>query len=89
MKHAMKHAVIHPLANPIPERFEILPHSAIMQVAAVMTKALKDHDEDGWRKLPARTHVGRAMRHMTHFLLTGSLEDLRHAACRALMALET
>lgn len=88
-QNAKRTALKFPLANPIAERFEILPHSAILQVAGVMTKALDDHDEDGWRKLPARVHVGRAMRHMTLYLLTGSVEDLRNAATRALMSLET
>lgn len=79
----------HPLANPVTERFELLPHRAILECAFVMTNALKDHDEDGWRKLPQRAHIGRAMRHLALYLLGGPREELRHAACRVLMALET
>lgn len=77
------------LANPIPERFELVPWEAVRAVASTMTGALADHDEDGWRKLPRREHVGRALRHLTLYLVSGNEEELRHAACRALMALET
>lgn len=81
--------IAHPLANPIPERFEIVPWEAVRVVASTMTGALSDHDEDGWRKLPRREHVGRAMRHLALYLISGDEEQLRHGACRALMALET
>lgn len=78
-----------PLANTIPERFELVPWEAVRVVAEVMTGALADHDEGGWRKLPRREHVGRALRHLAAYLVSGDEEELRHGACRALMAVET
>jgi hypothetical protein len=77
-----------PLANPIPERFELVPWEAVRIVAATMTKGLEDHDEGGWRKLPRREHVGRALRHLAAYLVSGDEEELQHGACRALMGLE-
>jgi hypothetical protein len=73
----------------VPERFDLVPWEAVRRVAETMTNALDDHDEDGWRKLPHRDHVSRAMRHLAAYLNNGSEEELRHAACRVLMALET
>ena len=77
-----------PLANPIPEDFSLVPWAAVRIVAEVMTDALKDHDRDGWRKLPRREHASRAARHLALYFVNGQEEELRHAACRALMALE-
>lgn len=84
-----RHGSRHPLANHVPERFELVPWEAVRIVAATLTKGLEDHDEDGWRKLPRREHVGRALRHLALYLVSGDEEELRHGACRALMALET
>jgi hypothetical protein len=78
-----------PLANPIPEDFSLVPWDAVRIVAEVMTDALKDHDRGGWRKLPRQEHVSRAARHLALYFVNGSDEELRHAVCRALMALET
>src|SRR5674476_573163 len=77
-----------PLANPVPERFELVPWEAVRIVAATMTEGLADHDEGGWRKLPRREHVGRALRHLALYLVGGDEEELRHGACRALMSLD-
>jgi hypothetical protein len=77
-----------PLANSIPERFELVPWEAVRVVAETLTKGLADHDEGGWRKLPRREHVGRALRHLAMYLISGSEEDLTHAATRCLMSLE-
>lgn len=85
----------HPLANPIDEDFSLVPWEAVRQVAGVMTAALEDHDRDGWRQLSRREHAARAMRHLALFMASDSEdsaqaeEELRHAACRALFALET
>jgi hypothetical protein len=78
-----------PLANPVPERFELVPWEAVRIVAATLTQGLEDHDEDGWRELPRREHVGRALRHLAAYLVSGDEEELRHGATRALMAVET
>jgi hypothetical protein len=78
-----------PLANPVPERFDLVPWEAVRIVAATLTKGLEDHDEGGWRKLPRREHVGRALRHLALYLVDGDEEELRHGATRALMAVET
>src|ERR1019366_5932250 len=83
-----KRPALMPLANPIPEDFSLVPWAAVRIVAEVMTDALKDHDRDGWRKLPRREHVGRALRHLAAYLISGSEEDLTHAATRCLMSLE-
>jgi hypothetical protein len=78
----------HPLANPVPEDFSLVPWEGVRIVAEVMTAALVNHDRDGWRKLPRREHIARAMRHAAAFMNGGSEEELRHFACRALMSLE-
>jgi hypothetical protein len=80
---------VKPLANPVPERFDLIPWEAVRRCAEVMTNALADHDEDGWRRLPRHEHVSRAMRHLALYQITGKDEELEHAACRALMALES
>lgn len=77
------------LANPVPERFDLVPWTAVRQIAQTMTDALRDHDEGGWRELPRKEHVTRAIRHLTLYLVGDKSEDhLSHAACRALFALE-
>jgi hypothetical protein len=78
-----------PLANPVPENFGLVPWEAVRVVAEVMTAALADHDEGGWRNLPRREHVARAMRHLALYSISGEEEELRHAACRVLFAVET
>src|ERR1035437_2990062 len=78
-----------PLASPIPERFELVPWEAVRVIAATLTKGLEDHDEGGWRELPRREHVGRALRHLALYLISGEEEELRHGATRCLMSLET
>lgn len=78
-----------PLANPVLEDFALLPWEGVRQVAEQMTEGLRDHDEGGWRKLPKRAHISRAIRHLALHLSGDTSEDhLRHAACRCLMALE-
>jgi hypothetical protein len=79
-----------PLLTVKKERFDLVPWNAVRQVAEVMTEGLKDHDEDGWRKVPRKTHVSRALRHLVLYITGDITEDhLRHAACRILMSLET
>jgi hypothetical protein len=84
-----KRLAVKPLANPVPEDFSLVPWEGVRRVAETMTDALVDHDRDGWRKLSQREHVSRAMRHAAAFMNGGSEEELRHFACRALMALES
>ena len=80
---------LRPLANPVPEDFSLVPWVAVRAVAVTMTDALNDHDEDGWRKIPRREHIARALRHLTLHLIGDKSEDhLPHAACRVLFALE-
>lgn len=78
-----------PLANPVPDRFDLIPWGAVCQVARTMTDSLKDHDEGGWRKLSRRDHVSRVLRHLALYLSGDTSEaHLEHAACRMLMALD-
>jgi hypothetical protein len=79
-----------PLANPVKEEFHLVPWEAVRVVAQTMTDGLKDHDENGWRKLSRKAHISRALRHLAlHLTGDTSEEHLKHAACRCLMALET
>lgn len=80
----------HPLANPVKEEFYLVPWEGVRVVAETMTEGLKDHDEGGWRKLPRRAHISRALRHLALYVAGDTSEGhLEHAACRVLMALET
>jgi hypothetical protein len=77
-----------PLANPVAERYELLPWGAIRVCAEVFTEGLKTHDEDGWRRLPREEHINRALRHLALYSAGDTSEDhLKHAACRCLMAI--
>src|ERR1017187_601896 len=78
-----------PLANPVPDRFDLIPWGAVCQVARTTTDALKDHDEGGWRSLSRREHVSRTLRHLALYLSGDTSEEhLEHATCRMLMALD-
>ena len=87
---AVRGAAAKPLAHPVRERMDLVPWNAVLAVAQTMTEGIKTHDEGAWRKLPQRDHVSRAMRHLALFLVGDVAEPhLFHAACRALMALES
>jgi hypothetical protein len=84
------HVGAKPLAHPVRERMDLVPWNGVLAVAETMTEGIKTHDEGAWRKLSQREHVSRAMRHLALFLVGDVAEPhLFHAACRALMALES
>jgi hypothetical protein len=87
---AVRGAAAKPLAHPVRERMDLVPWNGVLAVAETMTEGIKTHDEGAWRKLSQREHVSRAMRHLALFLVGDVAEPhLFHAACRALMALES
>lgn len=78
-------------------RLDLLPQSAILRVSNVMAIAAEDYGENTWRSIPSREHLNHAMYHLMRAIGEGVFkpsdlereEDLAHAACRVLFALET
>jgi hypothetical protein len=69
-------------------RWDLLPARAIEEVARVMSVGAKKYGEENWRGLSVAEIHNHTIRHAVNFNRTNELEDLSHAACRALMALE-
>ncbi len=70
-------------------RFDLLPFSAVMEVAKIMAFGASKHGDHNWRKILADSHLNHALRHIALYQLGNTEEDhASHAATRILMWLE-
>lgn len=69
-------------------RYDLLPALAIEDIAIVLQEGAIKYGDNNWRSIPASAHVNHALRHCFLWLTTQELDELRHAACRLLMAIE-
>ena len=70
-------------------RFDLLPASALAQIAEILYHGAIKYGEDNWHSMPSRDHLNRAITH-SYAHLSGDTQDDHpgHAACRMLMFLE-
>ena len=69
-------------------RYDLLPGRAIAAVAGVLNRGEQIYGKDNWRGLSVNEINNHTIGHLIDYLVTGEIENLEHAACRALMALE-
>lgn len=69
-------------------RFDLLPPVAVAEVAKVLMQGADKYGVDNWRGLSIDEITNHTLAHLFHYYETRDIEDLSHAACRALMALE-
>ena len=69
-------------------RFDLLPARAIARVAEVLHHGAEKYGEDNWRGLSVDEINNHTIGHLMNYVGRGAEQDLAHAACRALMALE-
>lgn len=76
-------------------RFDLIPPVAITLVAEVIASGANRNGVENWRKIPVEDHLNHALAHLfsaVKFLLKhkkpAAREELSHAACRVLFALD-
>ncbi len=69
-------------------RFDLLPARAVARVAEVLHHGAEKYGEDNWRGLSVDEINNHTIGHLMNYVGRGAEQDLAHAACRALMALE-
>jgi len=83
-------------------RCDLLPASAVKEVARILKVGAERYAPDNWRLIDCNSHLNHALEHIFNFLdkegeyqKTTAVfreydrrEELSHAACRLLMALE-
>lgn len=77
-------------------RMDLLPAAATLEVGKVLEEGARRYAPNNWRLIDVDSHLNHAISHIFTFLQeratggTGSSEreELSHAACRLLMALE-
>lgn len=73
-----------------PARLDLLPALATLRVGEVLKEGAEKYGEDNWRGLSVGDHLNHMLVHVYAHLAGDSQDDhLAHAACRAMMALET
>ena len=79
----------------VDHRCEALFFRSLLEIARLRKEGFEKHgyEDENYQKIPARVHVGRALRHLFLWMIgdkeDGSVDEhLVHAGCRVLMALE-
>lgn len=73
----------------LPRRADLLPGFALLSVAGVLYKGARKYGEWNWLKIPLEEHLNHALVHLLKLQNESSQEDdLAHAACRVLFALD-
>lgn len=72
-----------------PYRADLLPMSAVLDVASILKRGADKYGEDNWRGLTVEDNINHALVHLMAYQ-AGDKQDnhLGNAACRALFALE-
>lgn len=71
------------------ERGDLVPAQAMLQVMRILKTGAATHGDESWKKIPKRTHVGRAAVHLFYWLSGDTTENhLGNAICRLMFALE-
>lgn len=86
-------------SHDIGARFDLLPATAMWHVARALNEGARKYGKDNWRLLSVDEQINHCAGHIFSAQVerqrpTGEVKDavaldLAHAACRALMALET
>ena len=67
----------------IPYRFDLIPPLAMIAMAKVMHEGIRNHEKDGWKKIPIEKHLNNAIAHITFYMAGDTQDDhLEHALCR-------
>lgn len=69
-------------------RFDLLPALAVKEVAKVLATGADKYGEDNWKGLSIDEINNHTYNHLLGYQQNANTEDLSHAACRALMALQ-
>ena len=69
-------------------RFDLLAMKALGIVAEVLNKGAKKYGPENWKKLSVDEINNHTLAHLMEYQEYGNIEDMSHAATRALMALE-
>lgn len=78
------------LQTPIDTAFELVPPTALKQVAQVLKTGAAKYGENSWRKIAQKDHLSHALKHIYAHLAaekTGE-NDLVNAVCRLLFSIE-
>ena len=73
-------------------RYDLLPPKALDLVAAVLEYGAETYGVRNWEKIPPEDHLNHALAHvftaLRHTSKRKQKEELSHAACRVLFALD-
>lgn len=71
-------------------RMQAVMPRALVEVGNLRYKAKFEfgYDDDNYKGIDLEEHIGRAERHLCMYLINNDVDELTHAACRCLMALE-
>lgn len=71
-------------------RMQAVMPKALIEVGKLRYKAKFEYgyDDNNYKGIDIDEHIGRAERHLCMYLDNRDIEELTHAACRCLMALE-
>ena len=69
-------------------RFDLLPALAVKEVAVVLAEGEAKYGKDNWKGLSIDEINNHVYNHLLDYQQDANTEDLSHAACRILMALQ-
>lgn len=69
-------------------RYDLLPALAVKEVAKVLAEGADKYGVDNWKGLSIDEINNHVYAHLLNYQQVGDLEELSHAACRILMALQ-
>lgn len=69
-------------------RYDLIPMLALKEIAKVFESGAKKYGEGNWEKLSIDEVLNHVHAHLLEYHLSPNREDLSHAACRIMMALE-